>query len=42
MGEKEKNKSNTQWITGTVDYFYRFLKFDSIKFDVWMNQVVNR
>ena len=34
MGEIAKNKSNSQWITGTVDYFYRFLKFDSIKFDV--------
>ena len=33
-GETEKNKSNTQWITGTEDYFYRFLKFDTVKFDV--------
>ena len=34
MGETEKDKSNTQWITGTVDYFYRFLEFDCIKIDV--------
>ena len=34
MGETEKNKSNTQWITGTVDYVCRFLEFDSIKIDV--------
>ena len=33
MGETEKNKSYTQWITGTEYYFYRFLKFDTVKFD---------
>ena len=33
MGKIEK-KSYTQWQTNTVDYFYRFLKFDTTEFDV--------
>ena len=34
MGETEKKKSHTHWISGIVDYFYRFLKLETIKFDV--------
>jgi len=33
-GQSRKNKGHTRQITGTVDYFYRFLKLDTNKFDV--------
>ena len=34
--QNRKSKIHTQWITGTVYYFYRFLKFGAMKFDIWM------
>ena len=33
-GQNRLNKSHTQWITGSVDYIYRFVKLGNIKFNV--------